>query len=71
MIKKVVCLIIVMALWGSLLGGCETMVRTGEQQKQKYSRLNDINRRLLAEDMDAVLLMREPSHLHHWHIPFE
>jgi hypothetical protein len=69
--RKIVCLIVFFTMSVSLLGGCETMVRTGDQQKQKYSRLNDINRRLLAEDMDAILLMHEPTNLHHWHIPFE
>ena len=42
-----------------------------EQQMQKYSRMHDINRRLLAEDMDSILLMDGPSSLRPWHIPFE
>jgi len=69
--RKFVCLLAVFVLSVSLLGGCETMVRTSDQQKLKYSRLEDINRRLLAEDMDSLFLMNEPSRLTSWHIPFE
>ncbi len=60
MIKKVACLIVLFALAVSFWGGCETMTRTREQQMQKYSRLEDINRRLLAEvDGDRELARRD------------
>ena len=56
-------------LMGSL--GCESAARNKEQQVRKYDRISDINRRLLMEDIDAILLLDEPSGLTDWYIPFE
>ncbi|MBN2375362.1 MAG: hypothetical protein JXD22_03105 [Sedimentisphaerales bacterium] len=52
---------------GFVLSGCQTMTRDSEQQIQKYSRVSDMNRRMLAEDVDAIMLLDEPSSLSWWH----
>jgi hypothetical protein len=69
MIKKIVfALAIVAGLWSA---GCETMTRDSDQQIRKYSRISDINRRMLAEDVDTILLLDAPSSLTHWQVPKE
>ena len=69
MIKKMVvtCLLGV----GLMLGGCETLTRDKDQQYRRYSRLADLNKRLLAEDIDSFFLLDKPSSLTHWYIQFE
>jgi len=44
------------------------MVSTKEQQIQKYSRMSDINRRLLAEDIDAIFMLDKSTQLTSWHM---
>jgi len=39
-----------------------------EQQVRKYSRISDMNRRMLADDIDAVFLLDKPSQLTRWHV---
>jgi len=56
---------------GVLLGGCETLTRDVDQQYRHHSRLEDLHERLLAEDVDSVLLLDRPSRLTHWNIAFE
>lgn len=53
---------------GLVLGGCETMTRDSDMQIRKYSRIAEINRRLLAEDIDRILLLDKPSSLSRWPI---
>lgn len=53
---------------GFCLTGCQTMVSTKEQQIQKYSRMSDINRRLLAEDIDAIFMLDKSTQLTSWHM---
>jgi len=50
------------------LAGCQTMIRDSDQQMEHYNRVAEINRRILAEDIDAILLLDRPSHLSRWHI---
>jgi len=63
--------IVAMVLMGVLaacLGGCQTLTRDSDQQIKKYGRIADMNRRLLAEDMDSLLLLDQPSSLTRYHI---
>jgi len=63
--RKLLGLMLVAAV-GLILSGCETMTRDSEMQIRKYSRIAEINRRLLAEDIDAILLLDQPSRLTQW-----
>jgi len=65
---KVIITVLFLAL-GLFPAGCQTVTRTKEQQIRKYSRIADLNRRMLAEDIDALLLLDEPSSLTQWHVP--
>ena len=56
---------------GLMLGGCATLTRDEDQQRRRYSRLTDLHKRLLAEDIDSVFLLDQPSSLTHWYIQFE
>ena len=51
-----------------LVGGCQTITRDKEQQIRKYSRIADLNRRMLAEDWDTFWLLNRSSHLTRWHV---
>ncbi len=53
---------------GIFLVGCETPALDKEQQYRKYSRIADINRRMMGHDIDALLLLDKPSSLTHYHI---
>ena len=48
--------------------GCATINRSKEQQIQKYSPMAELNRRMIAEDIDKAMLMDRPSRLSEWHI---
>lgn len=65
MLRAIVLSLLISA--GVFLTGCQTMARDEEQQVRKYSRISDVNRRLLAEDVDAIFLLDRPSRLTHWH----
>ena len=52
----------------SMFMGCETMTNGPEQQITKYSRISELNRRMLAEDVDAILLLDRPSILTPWYV---
>jgi hypothetical protein len=68
--RRVLMAIVVLCV-GFCLTGCETMVNTEEQQFRKYSRMSDINRRLLVEDIDAILLLDRSTQLTPWHMRTE
>ncbi len=61
-------MVILLVAIGGILGGCQSMTRDSDQQIRKYSRVADVNRRLLTEDMDVILLLDKPSTLTNWHI---
>ena len=65
--RKIMIAALVLTL-GFVLSGCQTMTHDSEQQIQKYSRISDMNRRMLTEDVDAILLLNEPSSLSWWHV---
>ncbi|MBN1435852.1 MAG: hypothetical protein JW936_02150 [Sedimentisphaerales bacterium] len=48
--------------------GCQTPSRDSEQSIQQYSRIAEINRRMLAEDMEAFWLLDRPSRLSRWNM---
>ena len=50
------------------LVGCQTPVRDEEQQVRQYSKMSELNRRMLAEDIDHILLLERPSRLSQWHV---
>jgi hypothetical protein len=51
-----------------VLGGCQTVTSDPTQETQKYSRIADLNRRMLADDMDAFWLLDKPSRLSRWNV---
>ena len=51
-----------------LLGGCQTLTSDSAQETQKYSRIADLNRRMLTDDMNAVFLLERPSRLSNFHV---
>lgn len=51
---------------GVFLSGCQTMTHDEEQQKRKYSRISDVNRRLFNEDIQTIFFLDEPSKLTQW-----
>ena len=53
------------------LSGCRTMVRTDQEQIRKYSRMSEINRRLLVEDIDAIFLFDKSTNLTRWYMRSE
>lgn len=59
---------LVLAVGVSVFMGCETMTNGSEQQITKYSRIAELNRRMLAEDVDAILLLDRPSILTPWYV---
>ena len=69
MVKKTILSLLLLAGW--VLAGCQqqTLTRDEPQQNEKYSRIADLNRRMFAEDIDAILLLDQPSDLTRWHIP--
>lgn len=68
--RRVLMAMIVLCV-GFCLTGCETMVNTKEQQIRKYSRMSEINRRLLVEDIDTLLLLDRSTQLSRWHLRTE
>ncbi len=51
-----------------LFTGCATVVRSPEEQVQKYSRMGELGRHMITEDLDKYMLMDRPSRLSEWHI---
>ena len=56
---------------GMILGGCQTMTNDSEEQVRKYSRIAETNRRMLAEDIDAIFLLDRGTSLSPWHLRYE
>ena len=66
---KIIAVVTIIVLCGSVfLGGCQSLSRSKEQQIQKYSRISELNRRMLGDDIDAYLMMDRPSRLSRMHI---
>jgi len=58
--------VIVMLIAMFLCPGCQTLAYDEEQNIRKYSRIADLNRRMLAEDFEAFMLLDRPSSLTHY-----
>jgi hypothetical protein len=54
-----------------LLGGCSFIGVDREAKIRKYSRISEINRRMLADDFEGTLMLDRPSSLSRWHIRTE
>ena len=50
------------------LVGCQTPIHDEEQQVRQYSKMSELNRRMLAEDIDHILRLERPSRLSQWHV---
>ena len=50
----------------STLAGCATLVRDKEQQIEQYGRIAEVNRRVLSEDVNSILLLDRPTRLTKW-----
>ena len=68
--RRVLMAILVLCV-GVCLTGCRTMVNTEEEQIRKYSRMSEMNRRLLVEDIDTILLLDRSTQLSRWHLRSE
>ena len=51
------------------LTGCQTLTADSEGNIQEYSRIADLNRRMLAQDIEAFWLLDRPSRLTRYYIP--
>ena len=63
--KSVFCILLILTI---CLGGCQSLSRDKQQQIRKYSRISDLNRRMLVEDLDKIILLDRPSRLSEWHV---
>ncbi len=66
--RMIVCLVLSVVV---LVGGCQTMVNDKQQEIRRYSRISELNRRMMNEDLDAIFLLDRPSSLTPWHVPLE
>jgi hypothetical protein len=48
------------------LSGCQTLSSDKEQQVRKFSRISNLNRRMLNEDIQNAWLLDRPSYLSRW-----
>ncbi len=53
-----------------LLGGCQTLVASKDQQIRKYSRIAEINRLMFNEDIENLLMLDRSSNLSPWYRPW-
>ncbi len=60
---------LLLASFLAISAGCDSMTRGSDQQITKYSRISELNRRMLAEDVDSILLLDRQSHLTPWYVP--
>jgi len=60
---KVTVNVLLMAVLAWAMMGCKTLSKDEEQNTHKYSRVSEINRRMLAEDIERLLLLDKPSTL--------
>lgn len=65
--RRILLLLLVLFV-GSLFAGCQSVTRDDQQNIRRYSRIADLNRRMLTDDMDALLLLDRPSMLSDWYI---
>ncbi|MCP4710386.1 MAG: hypothetical protein GY869_17320 [Planctomycetes bacterium] len=63
-------LVIILGL-GILVAGCQTTTGTPQQNTQKYSRIMELNRMMIMDDIESFWLMDRPSNLSYYRVPQE
>ncbi len=73
--RKTIALIVLSGVFGLtvLLSGCQNYshIRSSnkEEKIRRFSRIAEMNSRMLVSDLDTYLLLDKPSSLSHWHMP--
>ena len=73
--RKIITLIALAGVFGLtvLLAGCQnySYIRSDnrEEKIRQFSRIAEMNSRMLGSDLDTYLLLDKPSSLSHWHMP--
>jgi len=70
MMVRIVLLAIILGL-GIMLTGCQTTAGTPQQNAQKYSRILELNRMMIMDDIETFWLMDRPSNLSYYRVPQE
>ncbi len=67
MLKTSITLVLIVSLAVLIfLSGCQTLSSDKEQQVRKFSRISNLNRRMLNEDIQNAWLLDRPSYLSRW-----
>jgi len=67
MLKTSITLVLIVSLAVLIfLSGCQTLSSDKEQQVRKFSRISNLNRRMLNEDIQNTWLLDRPSYLSRW-----
>ena len=61
-------MLVVLLSAGFFSAGCETLTRSSEDSIRQYSRVSDLNRRMLGEDIETFWLLERPSRLSQWYL---
>ena len=73
--RKTITLIAMSGIFGLavLLTGCQSYSHTYSYNKKakirQYSRISEMNSRMLVSDFDTFMMLDKPSSLSHWHTP--
>ncbi len=73
--RKTIALIVLSGVFGLtvLLSGCQNYSHARNYNKEekirRFSRIAEMNSRMLVSDSDTYLLLDKPSSLSHWHMP--
>lgn len=73
--RKTITLIALSGIFGLtvLLAGCQNYSHTYSYNKEakirQYSRITEMNSRMLVSDLDTFMLLDKPSSLSYWHMP--
>ena len=70
MMVRIVLLVIILGL-GIMVMGCQTTAGTPQQNAQKYSRILELNRMMIMDDIETFWLMDRPSNLSYYRVPKE
>ena len=68
MMVRIVLLTIILGL-GIMVAGCQTTAGTPQQNVQKYSRILELNRMMIMDDIEVFMLMDRPSNLSYYRVP--
>ena len=70
LMRKIMVSIVLVGI-AMMLGGCQGLTSDSEQNIRKYSRISELNRRMLADDIEAMLLLDRPGRLSRYNVPQE